>query len=132
MSEKRNIFTEYKNHSYKTWKIVKTLVPNKHYTGDCTNYTHNTEHFNYFFLKIGKATYEQTDSTLHKNTDRVRLTTHILRLQPVDVEPIILVPKDLRGATIIGADCLTTIAYLTVINNTSLVTDIFRRFGNMK
>lgn len=62
----RNKFTEYKNNSNKTWKAVKTLVPNNRYhTSDCTEPTQSTEHFNYF-SKIGKLTYEQTTTFIIK------------------------------------------------------------------
>jgi len=132
----RNKFTEYKNNSDKTWKTVKTLVPQNKLTSDCAGPTQNTEHFNHFFSKIGKLTYEQTTaSTLQRNTDRAMFTTNFFRPQPVDVETIILVIKHLRETNAVGADgialrfirdSLPAIAhYLTVIINTSLVTGVF-------
>jgi len=133
----RNKFTEYKDNSNKTWKIVKTLVPHKkHLTNDCIRPIQRTDHFNDFFSKIGKLTYEQTiASKLQQNIDRARLTTNFFRPQPVNIETIILVIKHLRETNAVGADGIAlrfirdslpaTVHYLTVIINTSLVTGVF-------
>lgn len=43
----------------KTWRIVKTLVPNKKHHKDISlNSSISMNDFNNFFTKIGKATYE--------------------------------------------------------------------------
>lgn len=64
-------------------------MPNKtHNTRDCIGFTQSTEYFNI------KLTYEQpTASTSQQNTDRARLTTNVLRPQPVDVETIVQVTR---------------------------------------
>lgn len=64
-------------------------MPNKtHNTCDCIGFTQSTEYFNI------KLTYEQpTASTSQQNTDRARLTTNVLRPQPVDVETIVQVTR---------------------------------------
>lgn len=49
----RNKFTEYKDNSNKTWKIVKTLVPHKkHLNNNCIRPIQRTDHFNDFFQKL--------------------------------------------------------------------------------
>jgi len=132
----RNRLTNCKKDSAKTWKILKTLVPNKNNHKDNLNTKISANEFNEFFAKIGHSTYEQTNASISKqNTVSIRPSANSFRPQPVQIETVILTIKHLRETKSVGVDgialrflrdSLPAVAYyLTVIINTSLVTGEF-------
>ena len=94
-SAKTNYFkskiNECRNDSAETWKLVKTLVPNKKQNTDISkNSINDIEHFNNF-AEVGRLTYEQTTASTHlRNINETRPKTNFFRPQPVGVETIIL------------------------------------------
>lgn len=137
-------FNECGKDTSKTWKIVKTLVPNKVIKSKVSNFEdieRKVEEFNNFFANVGKVTYEKTQRSL-ENVNvpledmpiNVNLETNF-RPQPVTVETVILTIKHLKDTRAVGADGIALqfvrdslpviVFYILIIINTSIVTGIY-------
>lgn len=97
-SAKTNYFkskiNECRNDSAGTWKLVKTLAPNKKQnTSISKNSISDIEHFNNFFAEVGRLTYEQTTASTYLHINETRPKTNFSRPQPAGVETIILTVK---------------------------------------
>ena len=127
----------------KTWKVTKTLIPNKTHSQkyNFIDIGPKVEEFNDYFSKVGKEAFDKTQRSaqtlLNLNVEpRIRnVHGNKFRPQPVSVDTIILIVKDLRETSSVGIDgislrfvkdSLPVMAfYYTLVVNTSIVTGKF-------
>ena len=130
------------------WKIVHEMIPNNTNNTLFPEYNdkkEKTEEFSNYFPVVGREAFEKSQQELNGNNvlDLLRNRSDNLngdfndffRPQPVDVDSVILIVKDLNDTKAYGSDmialrfirdALPVIAfYLTVIVNTSIVTGIY-------
>lgn len=93
--------------------------------------------FNNFFAKIGHVTWTKNAVAPRQHTGRIRNPVNIIRLQPVKIETVIATIKHLLYIDAVGADGIffslyqrlsTCNSVLSVMINTSIVTDAFTKF----
>ena len=128
----------------KTWKITKTLIPNKKLQSNKNqfeNMSEKVEEFNQYFANVGRETYLKTRGPYENrenniniaNNERIRNDIRTkFRPQPVSVETVVSIVKNLRETKAIGIDgiglrfikdSLPVMAfYYTIIVNTSIAT----------
>ena len=145
----REEFRKNKNDIAASWKIAKKAISN-----DCNRKTTTpqnkdtlatrAESFNEFFSNVGKLTFDKTQEELarynHDSVDFNQSNINFYNLRcfkpvPVDCETVILTIKGLKETNACGSDgislrfikdSLFIIAfYITIIVNTSIVTNIF-------
>ena len=94
---------------------TKTLIPNKNAKSSenlFENISEKVEEFNQYFANVSRETYQRTRGPYENNrininmseNKRVRNFTNKIRLQPVTVETVILIVKDLRETKTVGID----------------------------
>ncbi len=105
-----------KNNISRTWKIIKkTLFPliiKKSNTSVTENIQHIAEDFNNFFAKVGKNTFDNTQWSLQdsqhspdiESDGNFNCKAPFFRLQPVDVNTVILTIKHLNETISFGSD----------------------------
>ena len=134
-----------KGNTSATWKVIDEIIPNqknKNNTHNFTNMKEKVEEFNNFFSSVGESAFRRSQEELRKEVDMVN-RPHInnynvnsfFRPNPVDVNTVILIVKDLNATNSIGSDGIALrflrdalcviVPYLTCIVNTSLVTGVF-------
>ena len=134
-----------KGNTSATWKVIDEIIPNqknKNNTHNFTNIKEKVEEFNNFFSSVGESAFRRSQEELRKEVDMVN-RPHInnynvnsfFRPNPVDVNTVILIVKDLNATNSIGSDGIALrflrdalcviVPYLTCIVNTSLVTGVF-------
>ena len=134
-----------KGNTSATWKVIDEIIPNqknKNNTHNFTNMKEKVEEFNNFFSSVGESAFRRSQEKLRKEVDMVN-RPHInnynvnsfFRPNPVDVNTVILIVKDLNATNSIGSDGIALrflrdalcviVPYLTCIVNTSLVTGVF-------
>lgn len=140
------MFLDCKGDSSKTWRTIKNIIPlkDKSKQMNCEDKLIKANEFNKFFSNVGKCAYEKSHEALRCNNVTINETnrptnalTYQFRPQPVDVNSIILIVKDLNETNSTGCDnislkfikdSLPIIAfYITVIVNTSIVTGMCPR-----
>ena len=145
-SKKEYFHDEYKksgNDVKRTWKVTKALIPNnKTQKQSCTfeNISDKVEEFIDYFSRVGKDAYDATQRSLNDQAPPHLLYEMLgrdevenkFRPQPVSVETIILVVKDLKETNSVGIDDISLrfvkdslpimAFYYTIVVNTSIVT----------
>ena len=142
-------FRKNKNDIAASWRIAKKVISNDSSSIVSTpqnkdDLTTRAENFNDFFSDVGKLTFNKTQEELakydsdsvdvpHNNTNNDNL--HCFKPVPVDCETVILTIKGLKETNACGSDgislkfikdSLFIIAfYITIIVNTSIVTNIY-------
>ena len=128
----------------KTWKTIRKLIPDQNKVTkeiDFTNELEKANEFNEFFVNVGKRAFVKTQENINENVNvsgnnaQRSLNHDSFRPQPVQVEDIILIIKDLSNSRACGSDqielrfvrdALPVLAfYITLITNTSIVTGMF-------
>lgn len=147
---KSNYFREQihkcKGNSGDTWKVVRQIIPNRSNSkqNDYDDVLNKAEEFNTFFASVGRKTYEKAQEMLFSDNPMVDEqatlyldtgTNHLFRPQPVTIDTVILMVKQLKNSNSFGSDGIPTrflkdslfmIAfYITIIVNTSIVTGIY-------
>ena len=106
------------------------------------NTKEKAEEFNAYFANVGRLAFERSQQNLQNADSEVQISNvfdecrnNLFRPQPVDVDTVILVIKDLNETKSYGSDgislrfikdALPVISfYLTVIINTSIVTGLY-------
>ena len=131
-----------------SWKIVKGMLFNNssiepQYLGD-DDLVDKAETFNDFFAKVGKKTFDKTQEGLSSNNGNIQIGNyteftnnpiHTFKPSPVDCDTIILTIKNLKDSKAYGSDGISLrfirdslyviLFYITVIVNTSIVTNTF-------
>ena len=128
----------------KTWKITKILIPNKKVQSNINQFENifeKAEEFNQYFANVGRETYLKTRGPYEtrennidiSNNERIRNgIANKFRPQPVSVETVISIVKNLNETKAVGIDgiglrfikdSLPIMAfYYTIIVNTSIAT----------
>ena len=137
----KNQFHTCRGNSSKTWNTVNRLIPNKRNNSSIVDFEDKmkkAEEFNHYFANVGKKTFEKTQENI-SNVEQDHLESRIIqsrnikfRPQPVPIETIILIIKNLNESRAFGCDgislrfvrdALPIISfYITIIVNTSIVT----------
>ena len=141
----RNEFEKCKGNSGATWGVVQNMISYLKNKGNNPGYSDTSakaKEFNEYFAKVGEIAFQKSQEGLRNdapsyNVD-VNASSNILQLfrpQPVTIDTLILVIKDLKETKSFGCDgillqfirdALPVIAfYVTVIINTSIVTGIY-------
>ena len=129
------------------WKIVHEMIPknNNALLPDYNDKKEKAEEFNQYFSNVGRVAFEKSQQNLDRNStlELLRNESDIVsenfndffRPQPVDVETVILVVKELNDTKAYGSDLISLrfirdalpiiVFYLTVIVNTSIVTCLY-------
>ena len=127
-----------------TWKVVEEMIPglrNNNKRVEFDNPMQKAEEFNEYFASVGESAFQKSQEGLSDNVLRTRPinSTHYsftpFRPQPVDINTVILVFKDLNDTNAFGSDGIpfsylrdalpVLIYYIFIIINTSIVTGIF-------
>ena len=135
-------FNDNKGNIKGTWNVIKEIVPNRKSSPNTNNFDNVEEkasEFNKFFANVGKNTYVESQEMLSKfNLPEYHIPNMHnncqFRPEPVDVNTVILVIRNLNNTRSTGSDnislkyikdgLLIIAFYLTCIVNTSLVTGI--------
>ncbi|KAK4298597.1 hypothetical protein Pmani_029048 [Petrolisthes manimaculis] len=139
----RDRLKECKGNTSATWKVIKEIIPTHKKTHHAYNFSNpcdKAEEFNNFFSKVGESTFKRSQEELKIEGEFVVDSPHpdidintVFRPQPVDINTVILVVKDLNTTTSVGSDSIglrffrdalcVILPFLTCIINTSMVTD---------
>ena len=140
-------FTKCKGNSSATWKVVKDMIPGLNVKNRLVleNPLDKANEFNEYFANVGENAFKKSQegyepSILDNNTVNVENNNQLndialFRPQPVDVNTVILVFKDLKDTKSFGCDGIqlkylkdalpVLIVYIVVIVNTSIVTGLY-------
>ena len=140
----RNRFHESKGNSGATWKVVGELIPglkNNSKRVEFENPSQKAEDFNEYFASVGELAFQKSQEGLDINEQRATSRSNTcynflpFRPQPVDINTVILVFKELNDTNAFGSDGIpfsylkdalpVLIYYIFIIINTSIVTGIF-------
>ena len=135
-----------KGDSGATWKVVRDMVPglgNKRSNTSFDDPSKKAEEFNQYFANVGENAFHKSQEGIEddirtrelRNSNQHLLNTPKFRPQPVDVNTVILVFKDLHKTNSYGSDGIPYVylkdafpvlaLYVTIIINTSIVTGLF-------
>ena len=136
-----NKFTQSKGNSAQMWHNIREIIPDKKSCNNVItdNIQDKAEEFNNFFANVGRKTFEKCKNNLNSNiniSDNPRVINetdnNAFRLEPIDVETVILTISRLKETESVGSDGISlrflkdslfiTAYYLTCIFNTSIVT----------
>ena len=132
-----------KGKSSNTWKVIKEAIPkNTDETHNFDNVKEKAEEFNNYFANVGRNAYlksqEQRNINIPDQNNHLNLASNVDRVfrpQPVDINTVTLIIKDLNNTNSCGSDGIQLkyirdalpiiIFYITFIVNTSIVTGVF-------
>ena len=139
----QNEFKKCRHNIKQSWKITKSLIPDKKCQIDQCNFDSiddKAEEFNSYFSNVGKEAFNKTQASVRRinngSIENIGIpirnnTDNLFRPQPVTVETIILIVKDLRKTNAKGIDDISLrfvqdslpimAFYYTIIVNTSRV-----------
>ena len=137
-------FDECKGKSGETWKVVEEMIPGIRKNGKRVDHDEpvlKAEEFNEYFAKVGEMAFKKSQEGIQGSILRTPAVNNArsnivnFRPQPVDINTVILVFKDLNDTNAFGSDGIplnylrdalpVLIFYILIIINTSIVTGIF-------
>ena len=146
-------FSKCKGNSGGTWRVVGEMIPDlkgKSKSVIFDDPSKKANEFNEYFSKIGEIAFQKSQEGIQErlqvnasvsasasNNNSMPLLPPSFRPQPVDIDTVILVFKDLNESNAFGSDGISfkylkdalpvLIFYITVIVNTSIVTGVFAK-----